>query len=142
MSEKRDRKGVIEELINTNKLHTQEEILTALEGRGITATQATLSRDIKELGAHKAVDANGETYYRILKTQFNESHPFVLNIEISGQLGVAHTKPGFASALASLIDAAQMDGVMGTIAGDDTVLIIFKVDTDAVALVNRIKILK
>lgn len=139
MSEKSNRKEIVANLINSMKLHTQEEIQDALQKKGICVTQATLSRDIKELGAHKAIDSNGETYYKINNSQKDSSDNFILNIQISGQLGLAHTKPGFASALAALIDSAKFEGVMGTIAGDDTVLIIFKVDADAEALIERIK---
>lgn len=142
MSAKSKRQSAIATLINSQKIHTQEDMLFALNKKGIFTTQATLSRDIKELGAHKAVDDNGETYYTLPIGNDVGPVAFILSIETSGQLGVAHTRPGFASALASLIDGAKIDGVMGTIAGDDTVLIIFKIDADAASMVERIRTLK
>lgn len=129
MGEKFNRKKVIEDLIKSGDIHTQDELQQKLASLGIAVTQATLSRDIKKIGAVKVVGDTGGQHYRLpgavipVRSALN-----VDGIEVSGQICVLHSQPGFASAIASVIDGAHVDGVMGTIAGDDTVLAMLRQD--------------
>ena len=130
MNDKENRKKVITDVIKSEKIHTQEELIKALQARGVDATQATLSRDIKEIGAAKYSDSAGKPYYKISSSSVVKSHINVDSIELSGQICVLHSQPGFASAIASVVDSAHVNGVMGTIAGDDTVLVMLRSDAN------------
>lgn len=130
MSSKLDRKNAVAGIINSNKVHTQEELVAALAEKGIVATQATLSRDIKELGAVKVADSDSTFYYSIPQAPVAHNHMTVDRVEISGQFCVLHSQPGFASAVAAMIDRSKIEGVMGTIAGDDTILVMLRADID------------
>ncbi|MBQ0094030.1 MAG: hypothetical protein KBS36_05285 [Bacteroidales bacterium] len=134
------RKNIISLILSTQRIHTQEELLSALKEKGINVTQATLSRDMKDLGAYKFTEAGGEIYY---KTAGNSNHEkrqgMVKTIDVSGQMCVIHCKPGFAPAVASLIDESYISGIMGSIAGDDTVLVILREDADRDKIISSIK---
>lgn len=130
MKERVNRKKIIADIIDSQKIHTQEELIKALEEKGIFVTQATLSRDIKELGAVKVSDPSGGQYYKIRSTQIVKSHFNAESVEVSGQLCVIKVKPGFAPPISATVDEAGLMGVMGTIAGDDTVLVMLKDDAD------------
>ena len=130
MNEKVNRKNVIAGIINSQKIHTQEELMKALEEKGISVTQATLSRDIKEIGAVKVSDPKNGQYYRIQLPSVPKSHFSAESVEVSGQMCVIRSKPGFASAIASVVDNSGLEGVMGSIAGDDTILVILREGAD------------
>ncbi len=130
MNEKINRKEVIKEIINSQKIHTQEELAQELEKNGILVTQATLSRDIKELGAMKVLHPQEGYCYRISHRISASGHMKITSIEVSGQMCVLHCMPGFASAIASFMDNTHIKGVMGTIAGDDTVLVMLNEECD------------
>lgn len=134
MKNKRNRLQIITELLRSTVVGSQEELLTLLAERKLNVTQATLSRDLKLLKVAKTPLANGTYKYvlpSITKTispqgTFNHltSHGAVLSIEFSGNLAVMKTKPGYASAIAWDIDNKGSIEILGTIAGDDTILII------------------
>ena len=130
MAEKENRKETIVSIINSRKVRTQEDLAQNLLEKGIAVTQATLSRDIKELGAVKYNDPDGGQYYRIPGIQPSRSHLSANSVEISGQICVIRVNPGFASAVAAVVDASGIAGIMGTIAGDDTVMVILRVDAE------------
>ncbi len=123
----------IKEIISTNEISSQETLLNILIDRGFDITQATLSRDIKELKIVKTHTAKGSYAYQLPETigrqvQAEQSgqlsaYGFV-SIEFSGQLAVIKTRPGYAMAIAGEIDANAKDTILGTVAGDDTILII------------------
>jgi len=141
MNTKVSRKTAIANIINAHKIHTQEELIAALAKEGIVVTQATLSRDIKEMGAVKAPDGEG-FYYKIPSSRsVGANHMNINKIEVSGQMCVLHSQPGFASAIASILDSSSIDGVMGSIAGDDTVLVMLRDDADPVFIENSIRAL-
>lgn len=121
------RRKAILEIVAAKSIPSQEELLTELEKKGIEATQATLSRDLKALKISKVP---GEGYaIRDSATPESVRSPIgdgILSVAFSGQMAVVKTHPGFASAIASLLDRNTLPGVMGTIAGDDTVLIILR----------------
>jgi len=119
------RQGQISQIIREKPIHTQEELARELSARGIAATQVTLSRDIRDLGLVKTA----EGYRRLpaeatgpsLEDVVNE---YLLDIRIAQNLVVLRTSPANASSLAVAIDAEELEEVVGTIAGDDTVLVI------------------
>ena len=124
----------IRKLIKSNKIRNQEELLTRLNENGFTYTQATLSRDLKYLKVGKIADEEkGQIYF--LPGETPEDQPTekevqnavnrgFLSIEYSGNLAVIKTLPGFASGIALRIDGIKAFEIIGTIAGDDTILII------------------
>jgi transcriptional regulator of arginine metabolism len=124
------RQGQIRNIIRTRTIYTQEELAAALQQLGVPATQVTLSRDIRELGIIKTPDG-----YRELETL--EEHPlsdvdharrgveeFLRDVRLAQNLLVLKTDPGNANALAAALDRAPWPEVVGTIAGDDTVLVV------------------
>ncbi len=137
---KHDRLMAIREIIATRDISGQDEILVELSKRGFSLTQATLSRDIKEMQIAKVPDGMGNYRYRLapntVSRQMN-SDEFVHNgvdvisncavsLEFSGQIAVLKTRPGYASVVADMIDKGQSGAIMGTLAGDDTVLLIIR----------------
>lgn len=138
MSEKNNRKTTVCDIIRSRKIHTQEELMQALEEKGIRVTQATLSRDIKEIGAIKTPDPEEGTFYSLPHSN-NRRHVQIDGLEISGQLCVLHAQPGFAPAIASVIDEEHIPGVMGTIAGDDTVLMMLREDAGRNEVADRVR---
>ena len=133
MKNKRNRLQIISEILRSTVVGSQEELLTMLSERQCEVTQATLSRDLKLLKVAKTPLSNGA--YKYILPSYNKpmpnsgantliAHGAVLSLEFSGQLGVVKTKPGYASAIAWDIDNKATDHVLGTIAGDDTILVI------------------
>ncbi len=115
-------------------IRNQEELQKALEKKGYEVTQATLSRDLRQLHVIKILDpVKGSRYVlqedkdlREAITRLPDHLDGVLSVEFSGQFGVIRTLPGFANGVAFTIDYQQIPEIMGTIAGDDTILIILK----------------
>ena len=136
MKNKRNRLQVISEILRTTVVGSQEELLKILNDKQCEVTQATLSRDLKLLKVAKTPLSNGDYKYILpsynkaipLETTANTliSHGAVMSLEFSGQLAVVKTKPGYASAIAWDIDNKASEQILGTIAGDDTVLLIPK----------------
>lgn len=136
MKEKKDRIQAIRDIIRTRDIGNQQELLDILLQRGFRLTQATLSRDLKMLQIVKMSLSDGGYLYVMpdvaASMQSNLTRHFVSprnikgvqSVECSTVLVVVRTKPGYASALASDIDLALLPEVMGTIAGDDTILVI------------------
>ena len=119
MSTKKERLDAICRIIQTEKIGNQEELLKQLENSGFQVTQATLSRDIKQLKVIKVHDD-----YSALMQPVKEQTQYHPNIEFSGNLAVVKTRPGYAMGIASDIDTHAPCEILGTIAGDDTILII------------------
>jgi transcriptional regulator of arginine metabolism len=115
-------------------IRNQEELQKALESKGYDVTQATLSRDLRQLHVMKILDpVKGSRYIlpedkdmREVMNRLPDHLDGVLSLEFSGQFGVIRTLPGFANGVAFTIDYQQIPDIMGTIAGDDTILIILK----------------
>lgn len=125
------RQNKIREIISSKSIFSQEDLQLELKALGYIVTQATLSRDLKQLRVVKMPDEKGELLYTIPEKPDSSFIPDlpdhlegVVSIEFSGQFGVLKTIPGFASAVAYYIDRLGLTEVMGTIAGDDTILII------------------
>jgi len=135
MSSKNDRLIAIRNIIREHAVESQEELLNILKSKGFEVTQATLSRDMKQLKIIKSPDVEGNYIYTLSKENNYTNIPGqekskeqvlygLVTIEFSGQLAVMKTRPGYASAIASDIDTKAQHEIMGTIAGDDTILII------------------
>ncbi len=137
MNLKSKRLGAIRQIILTHKVGSQDEILAFLEKGGTVTTQATLSRDLKFLKVSKAFD-NANGYIYVLPDTVNSNKQkeelvaddFQMKkidvIDFSGNMAVIRTQPGFANSIASVIDSQNLREVLGTIAGDDTILLIMR----------------
>ncbi|MBP8903410.1 MAG: ArgR family transcriptional regulator [Bacteroidia bacterium] len=134
MKNKKERLSVISEILRFQVMGSQEELLDLLREKGYDVTQATLSRDLKVMKVAKTPLSNG-AYKYVLPPQIKPisdelsslnftSHGAVLSLDFSGHLALVKTKPGYASAIAWDIDSRASNEVLGTIAGDDTVLLI------------------
>lgn len=148
MSRRTQRLEVLRVVLSSNKLSTHADILHELAKNGITVTQATLSRDLGQVHAAKVFDRNG--YHYALPENNQYVHTYKQNpvadkylrsagfkdMTHSGNLTVIHTRPGYASGLASDIDAAELATVAGTIAGDDTILVIVKENVERSDFLN------
>jgi transcriptional regulator of arginine metabolism len=138
---RRFREQAILELINAGPVSSQDELVERLRHRGIQAAQATVSRDIKRLGLVKAPAAGGGYRYaapgapqrspqrgrRQLKLACEQ---FVTKVELGGSLLVLRTLTGRANAVAVALDEYRLDEIVGTIAGDDTILVIARNASD------------
>jgi transcriptional regulator of arginine metabolism len=121
------RQGQILKLIHAKQIHTQEDLARELRRIGIPATQVTLSRDIRELGLVKVQSgyAEGvETAAPVRTDVASAVRDTVLDIKIAQNLLVLRTPPAHANAVASALDQAEWSEVTGTVAGDDTVLVV------------------
>ena len=135
------RQGQILKLLRGRQLHTQDELAKALASHGIAATQVTLSRDIRELGLVKT----GEGYATaaseapaVGRDTATVVREFLLDVRVAQNLLVVKTPPACANSLASALDRAEWPQVVGTIAGDDTVLIVAPDASTARALRARL----
>lgn len=132
---KSKRQRLIKEIISEKEIETQEEITDILKERGIKVTQATVSRDIKELGLIKILGANNNYKYSLPSEQppghnlqrLNKLFKdYVTSLDHSENLIVINTLPGGAQSVASGIDNGEWQQIIGTVAGDDTILVIVK----------------
>ena len=145
---KNERQKLILEIINSEIIETQGQLISALEKRGVYATQATLSRDIRDLNLIKTTDREGWYRYSTAEeSAANESMQKLLKIlkesvksfDTAMNLVVLKTLPGLANAACSALDSMFFEGLVGTIAGDDTVFMAFKDSSLAESFIDRIK---
>lgn len=132
MSTKQQRQQLIARLIGQETIASQPQLQELLKEQGIEATQATISRDLEELGAVKIRVAGGETAYAIAEYAPARIAPsdqlrrvmadWVAEVTSSGNLVVVRTPPGCAHVVASALDRSGLQGILGTVAGDDTIL--------------------
>ena len=142
MTTKFERQGAILRLARERPLHTQAEVAEALRASGIDAVQATVSRDIAQLGLTKVRDEQGRLVYALpgaadldrLSELTSALRRWALTLAASGNLLVIHTPPGYANALARAIDQARLPDVIGTIAGDDTITVIAREGVQGAAI--------
>ena len=133
---KKDRLETLRMIISSREMGSQEELLAALQEEGVKLTQATLSRDLKQLKVAKAASMGGNyvyvlpnvTMYKRVSSpaQVKEMMqvPGFISINFSGNMGVIKTRPGYASSIAYNIDNSNIPYILGTIAGDDTIFIV------------------
>ena len=124
------RQQAILDIIQSRPVYSQEELALRLKESGIVSTQATLSRDLKALKISK-VPGEGYVTGSPRKNVSTDLSSGILRIQFSGQLGVMKTLPGLANAVAILIDHQVLFPVIGTIAGDDTILLLLRADATA-----------
>lgn len=144
---KNSRQKKILELIETYDIDTQEMMIEKLREVGIAATQTTISRDIRELKLVKGMSGSGAYKYipsgvtkeapaPVLNSALTDS---VIKIEAAGNIVVVRTYPGMANALAVCVDALEHQHIVGSVAGDDTILLVVKSEAIAVDLEKKLK---
>ena len=138
MKVKNNRLEALRLIISSQQLGSQDELLNALQKEGFKLTQATLSRDLKQLKVAKAASMSGnyvyvlpnETMYKRVSTPNSIREmmkvPGFVSINFSGNMGIIKTRPGYASSIAYNIDNSDIPQIIGTIAGDDTIFIVIK----------------
>jgi len=133
MSDKPRRQQLLRRLLTDRDLHSQAEVVAALADAGIAVHEATVSRDLGEVGALKVRGADGSLVYRLAvdpgpssaRHRLDETlQRFVTGVTSSVNLAVLRTPPACAHPVASAIDLAELDGVVATVSGDDTVLVV------------------
>lgn len=150
MKQKNSRMEALKMLISSQELGSQEEVLKALEKEGFNVTQATLSRDLKQLKVAKAASMNGkyvyvlpnETMYKRISNPQSVSEmlqsPGFVSIVFSGNIGVIRTRPGYASSIAYNIDNSNIPEILGTIAGDDTIFVVKAENVNEKDVINKL----
>ena len=131
--------------IRSGRIHSQDDLVQALKRAGYTVTQATASRDIEEIGAVRSRNQKGEMVYSISEdndSSLARSMPLpqelILSVDSSANLAVVRTPPGGAQLLASSLDHSGIKEIIGTIAGDDTVLVVSKSASGGNALAREL----
>jgi len=154
MKAKNERLRIIKMLISSREIGNQDDLLKELAKENIHVTQATLSRDLKQLKVAKAASMNGKYVYVLPnETMYKRvADPVAVrdmmqtsgmqSISFSGNMCVIKTRPGYASAIAYNIDESFFDEILGTIAGDDTILIVLKEGTDRSELAKKLALLQ
>jgi transcriptional regulator of arginine metabolism len=126
---------VLSRLLARRPFHSQEELIKALARGGIDVNQATLSRDLRSLGVGKHPDAHGRPAYRLpgpatemldRERQRLDLRAFVNEVRVAQNLALVRTPPGHANAVGRAIDLAAAPGLVGSVAGDDTVLVVLQ----------------
>ncbi len=145
------RREAILKLIAAEHIGTQNEMMRRLEAEGFPVTQATISRDIRELHLIKTADPQGGYRYQVSKPQekFHTSHKFysiyrdsVVRVDLAQNLLVIHCYVGMAQAVCATMDGLEWPGVVGTLAGDDTILVITRDNECARELLQTLQDLK
>ena len=131
------RQQAILDIIQSGPVYSQDELARRLREAGISSTQATLSRDLNSLKISKIP---GEGYVVPVKNHLpsTDLSSGVLRIQFSGQMAVLKTRPGMASAVAALIDTQVISPIIGTLAGDDTILLIGRVDATQAEILDAL----
>ena len=148
MEDRIARHEAIRRLILSRRIDSQEMLLNLLEKEGYAVTQATLSRDLRHLRVVKAANGLDGYRYTLLEPEQESQprevliHDFIrgfLSIDFSGNLGVIKTLPGHAPSVAAALDNLRIDEILGTIAGDDTVLVIPRDGTERSEIIRSLE---
>lgn len=142
------RTEIIKRIISCKECRNQAELLRELALNGINVTQATLSRDLKHMNVVKAISASGRYIYTLpkgegvlpdeLTAEETRRQTGFISIVFSGNLAVIRTRPGYASSLASDIDGRNLPDILGTIAGDDTILLVLREGTEQTEIARKL----
>lgn len=138
------RQEAIINIINNKDIETQEQLKYELNSLGYDVTQATVSRDIKKLKLTKSVNSFGVYCYKVFASNENKQvvdsfiKSAIIDINYSLNNIVIKLNPGMAQAAAATIDQRHIDGIIGTIAGDDTILLITRSEEDSKTIINEI----
>lgn len=142
---KNDRQKAILEIISKDNIDTQEELAFRLKKNGYKVTQATVSRDIKDLHLIKVQASNGSYRYSIntedknfVDVKIRIFRDVVKSVDIAGNLVVLKTFTGSADVAAETLDSIDFPGVVGSIAGDNTIFVALKSESDAVKFVEEV----
>jgi len=132
-------------LIQAGLIHSQTDLVTQLKKSGFRVTQTTASRDLEEIGAVRGRNGQGESIYQIRGTSddaLSRVNPvpskLILSVDHSANLAVVHTPPGAAQFVASSLDHANLTGVIGTLAGDDTIILVSKKSSGGAQLAKEL----
>ena len=145
---KSQRQAKILEIIANRNVETQEQLLAALQAEGFRGTQATISRDIKELRIVKELTSLGTYRYTVSNSDIGNSfsarlntifRECVISFDYAQNIIVLRTLPGLASAAGSAIDAMNLSTIVGSLAGDDTVMIVMRDTNSAATFCGEIK---
>jgi len=135
MRQKKERQRLIKQILEEKEIGEQFQLLEELRKRGIKTTQATISRDLQEMGVVKVRIKPGVYKYELMQKGLSNRiwekikvafENFVESIDYTGNLILIKTSPGNAHGVAALIDELKYDGILGTLAGDDSILVIVK----------------
>lgn len=144
---KKGRQEVIIELIRNEVIHNQNELVSRLNSMGFNVTQATVSRDITNLGIIK-VKSNEGFKYAVVENPDNHSEKYIRiisdtlkKLDVAKNILVVKTQSGMAMATAAAFDGLKLDEIIGTIAGDDSIFIATSSDEKAILLKNKIEVL-
>ncbi|MDX2378388.1 MAG: ArgR family transcriptional regulator [Acidimicrobiia bacterium] len=148
MTTKVQRQASVARLIGDHEVTSQPQLIELLGGEGIEATQATVSRDLDDIGAIKVRVPSGNSVYAIPEFAPDRPAPadqlrrvmgeWVAEVACSGNLVVLRTPPGCAHVVASALDRSRLDGLLGTVAGDDTLLCV-AAQSDGAALADDLR---
>ncbi len=144
---KKGRQEKIIELVTNHHIETQEELADLLNSSGFRVTQATVSRDIKELKLSKVTGDEGRQHYQVIpqgQKSFTDKYTRVLregllSMDTAGNLLVIRTMSGMANAVAAALDHFRLEKIVGTLAGDDTIMCAMKNTEDAEEVMEKLQ---
>lgn len=143
---KLERHSKIVELIGRHEIETQEELVEYLNQEGFRVTQATVSRDIRELKLSKIQSENGKQRYAVMQSQGTFSDKYIrilrdgyLSMDMAQNILVIKTVSGMAMAVAAALDAIQFHEIVGCIAGDDTIMCAVRSADDTILVMDKLK---
>lgn len=145
---KSKRQEALLEIIRRERIDTQEELTVALREAGFSVTQATVSRDIKELRLVKTLGEDGRYHYTAVKAAAGEAvtsklqtlfRDAVRTVDHACNMVVIKCLAGTAGAVCAAVDSMELPSIVGTLAGDDTIMIVARTETDAVRLTRTLK---
>ena len=145
---KRERQQAIVKLISEYEIDTQDELISRLNNDGYNVTQATISRDIRELKISKVLSPDGAYYYSLpdrqnaVRASNSFKHAYssaILSVEGVGNIVVIKTHPGLAQAVAAGIDTIHNGNIAGCVAGDDTIITVARDTEKAIESINKLR---
>ena len=149
MTTKVQRQGAVAQLIADHDVTSHTQLVSLLKKSGIIATQATVSRDLEEIGAVKVRTSHGETAYAIPEFEPDRIAPleqlrrvlaeWVADIQISEPIVIIRTPPGCAHVVASALDRSRIEGLAGTVAGDDTIFCIASEEIGGAKMADKLR---
>jgi transcriptional regulator of arginine metabolism len=147
MTRQESRRRLIVEVVERDSIRSQEELQERLRDRGVSVTQATLSRDLRSLGVARVPGDDGRYVYSVGATPDPRAEPFthediargIKSIQFSGNLAVIKTKLTYAEPVALAIDQLQIPEVLGTVGGEDTILVVLAEGADRTRFLEAVK---
>ncbi len=146
MKGKAARQHTLRLVIDTGAIETQDQLVDEMKKRGFVITQATLSRDLTEMGIGKARGENGRLRYSPQPTAaggwpvlLKMADTFVIKARYAGNLAVIKTMPGYAQGVAAAVDSLADPLLLGSVAGDDTILVVAADETAAQGFIDRLQ---